>query len=385
MMHFHAAQWIAQDTPVSLAAGQSALVNLRVKNTGTSTWRQVGNDAIHVGYKWFAATGEVQPDVDDHRTALPCDVAAGQEVALGAILTAPKAPGAYRMRWDLVVEGTRWFADAGNESFVIPVSVTAGPRDITGWRVESPLNSREVAYALDGDPRTFWDSRAPQAPGQWFRLNLSAPRWIDGIQLLSPGKGFPVCYLLRVSADGTTWVELARVAAEHPHDVMAVFAPERLQYAQFDLLEAGPTNWMISEMLLHPSAPWSANASHNARMAAQAIDNHLDTCWSSGVPQEPGMWFQIDLGGIQAVSGVSLVPPRSEHPVAFRCSIWNAPANRWQIVEEMTDNHAPVDISFPTAATQFINIQLLGASDSVWAIRSARVVREMDAWLRPAP
>ncbi len=383
MSDYLAAQFLAHDTPASLAIGQTVTVNLRVKNVGTRVWRQAGTDGIHVGFKWLNASGETQPDVDNRRTALPCDVAAGQEVAFGAILAAPKTPGTYRVHWDLVAMGKGWFADGGSQPLVVPVALIAKPSDVTGWRVESPLNPHGVTHALDGDPNTFWDSRAPQAPGQWFRLNLAAPRWVDGIQFLSPGKGFPVSYLLRVSADGTTWVELAHVTSEHPHDVMAVFAPQFLQYAQLDLLDAGATNWMISEILLHPAVVWSANASHNARMAAQAIDNRLDTCWSSGVPQSPGMWLQIDLGRSEAVSGLSLVAPRNENPVGWRAAIWNAQANRWQIVGEKTENSAPVDVSFPTVQTQFINIQLLQSSESVWAIREARVVREMDAWLRP--
>jgi hypothetical protein len=376
--------FLAHDTPVCVAIGEIVTVNLRVKNVGARVWQQNGNNPVHVGYKWFNAAGQQQLDVEDRRTALPSDVAANQETAFGAILAAPKTSGAYHLRWDFVAEGITWFADAGNTPLVVPVSVTALPRDVSSWRVESNLNPHQVAYALDGDPRTFWDSHAPQAYGQWFRLNLSAPRLIDGIQFLSPGKGFPACYVLRVSADGQTWIEIARGGPKNVYDVMAVFAPLPVQYVQIDSLVASPSSWMISEILIHSATAWKVSASHNASAAAQAIDNRADTAWSSGVPQAPGMWFQIDLGRVETISGLTLIPPSNENPLSFRIAIWNARVSRWQIAYEKLDNHAPVDVVFVATQTQFINIQLLQAGSQVWAIREAGVIREMNTWLGPS-
>ncbi len=380
-----AAVFFGQDTPYSMAAGQSATVNLRMRNTGSQTWMRDGDNPVHVGYKWFNAAGQQQMDVDDRRTALPTNVVPDQETALGATLVAPKTPGNYLVHWDLVAEGITWFADTGSSALVVPVRITALPRDVSGWRVESNLNPQAVSCSLDGDPRTYWDARAQQAAGQWFRLNLAQPRVIDGLQFLSPGKGFPAGYSLRVSADGRAWLEIAHVPAENAHDVMTVFAPLSMQYAQIDLVSASkaPTPWMISEILVHIAAAWTASASHNSEAAAYAIDNRSNTAWSSLAPQAPGMWFQIDLGRVETVSGLTLLPPANENPYSFRIATWNARSSRWQVVYDKSNNHTRVDVVFNATQTQFINIQLLHASDRPWAIREARVVREMDTWLGP--
>ena len=377
-------QFLAHDTPVSERAGQSIVVNLRLKNTGTQTWLQGDKSPVHIGYKWFDAAGQQQLDVEDRRTGLPSDVAPDQQVALGATLVAPKTPGDYNLRWDLVAEGVTWFADADSEPLVIPVHVTALPIDISGWRAEASANPTRVALALDGDPRTFWDSGTPQAPGQWFRLNLGAPRIIDGVQFLSPGKGFPTAYSLRVSGDGAQWIELARIAAEDAHDVLVIFAPMPIQYLQIDVLAASPANWMISEILVHSAAAWIARASHNAPAAGLAIDNQPDTAWSSNEPQAPAMWFQIDLGRVETVSGITLDGPENANPAGYRITTWNAAASRWQIAQEVTDNHAPVDVVFSATQTQFVNVQLLAARDQPWTIRHAHVIREMETWLGPS-
>lgn len=374
----YAAHIVAHDTPVALVTGQIVTVNVRAKNIGTATWRARGADAVHLGYRWFDARGELVREVEDRRTALPNDVAPDAEALLGAWLCAPKTPGTYRLQWDLNHAGNRWFSDARASS--VPILITELPHAITGWRVQASHNPMQVAHALDGDPLTFWESGTPQTPGQWFRLNLNEARWIDGLQFLSPGKNFPVGYVLRVSSDGNIWVELKRVPSDNMFDVTHVFAPILVQYAQIDLLTAAPSPWMISEILVHPALPWNATASHNARAALRAIDNRTETMWTSDAPQTPGMWFQLDLGRVETVSGLTLIAPHHAHPVGFRIALWNASANRWQVVCERVNNRAPVEVMFPAQATQFINIQLTQASRLTWAIQHVHVAREMEGW-----
>ncbi len=378
-----AARFVAHDTPVCMSAGQSVAVSLQVKNVGTATWQQEGKNPVHAGYQWFNASGERQMDVDDRRTALPAAVPPEEKIVFGVSLNAPQTPGNYTVRWDLVAEGITWFADVGNPPLIVPVAVTTHPVDISNWRAESSLNPHEVAYALDGDPHTFWSSGEPQAPLQWFRLNLSAPRLIDGLQFLSPGKGFPAGYSLHISADGSSWTELVHVDAGNEHDVMAVFAPQSIQYVEIDLQTEAPGPWMLAEILIHPATTWTASASHNNDHAGQAIDNQTDTLWSSGQPQEPGMWFQIDLGHEEVISGLTLISRSEQNPAGFRISTWDPGVAQWQTVFEQAENDESVDVMFTPTQTQFVNIQLLKPADREWSISQAQVVREMDVWLGP--
>lgn len=376
----YAVQLLTHDTPVALVVGQSVTVNLHLQNSGAATWHARGADSIHIGYRWFRADGTLQP-VEDRRTALADDVPPHAETQLGAWLSAPTTPGKYQLQWDANRGGNEWFTPARVQT--LPVHVTAAPRDITGWRVQASENPLHAARALDGDPLSFWDSGTPQKPGQWFRLNLGAPRLIDGLQFLSPGKNFPKGYVLRVSPDGKQWIELARVAAGNLFDLMLTFAPMLAQYAQIDLLAAAPSTWMISEILAHPATAWRATASHNARATPRALDNHTATAWTSGAPQTPGMWFQLDLGRRETVSSLTLHAPDHTQPRGFRIALWNGRAQRWHIVCERTNNRAPVDVAFPASETQFINIQLTQASAAPWMIQSIQIAREMEGWLGP--
>ncbi len=368
-----------------MVAAKTANVNLRVKNVGDNQWFRDGSPPVHVGYKWFNQAGQPQMDVEDKRTALPSDLGAGEEAAFGVLLAAPNTPGKYHLRWDLVAEGVNWFTDMGNPPLVVPLIVTAAPCDTTDWRAESNLNSGEVGYALDGDENTFWDSRVLQGAGQWFRVTLPTPKLMDGLQVLSPGKGFPAGYCLRVSGDGKEWFQVAQADSGNVYDIMAVFAPLSVKYIQIDLTAAPAkqANWMISEILVHSATPWSATASHNNNTAAQSIDNRLDTAWSSRTAQIPGMWFQVDLGRVESVSGLTLYSPRDEDPVSFRVATWDIKGNRWQIVHEQANNAGPAQADFSPTQTQFLNIQLLKASNKPWSIQEIRVVREMESWIGP--
>jgi hypothetical protein len=268
-------------------------------------------------------------------------------------------------------------------AFGIPIIVTEMPNAINNWRVESNVNAAEIAKTLDGDANTFWDSRTAQARGQWFHLNLSQPRLLDGIQFLTPGNGFPRGYFLNVSADNETWTELGRIPSNNVDEIRVAFAPQRVQYAQIDLEAPSQTSWKISEILVHPAIEWRANASHNAESAYFAIDNRADTAWTYESLQEPGMWFQLDLGREEWVNGLRLIAPGNENPFAFRIAAWDAGAARWQITHEQTGNLSAVDARFEPVRTQFINIQLIEPHDAPWVIRNLHIYREMQDWLGP--
>jgi hypothetical protein len=51
---------------------------------------------------------------DHHRIPLPHDVVPAQSVELRTLCPVPDAPGPYRLKVDLVVEGVTWFEAVGS-------------------------------------------------------------------------------------------------------------------------------------------------------------------------------------------------------------------------------------------------------------------------------
>jgi uncharacterized protein YcfL len=379
------AEFVAHDMPPSLVVGQTTTVDLQLKNIGKNTWPSSGANPVHSGYKWINAAGEPQPDVEDYRTALPHDILPGERVDFAALIAAPLSPGAYRLRWDLVAGGVSWFADGGNPALSLPANVTAAPAPINLWRAEASHNAASAILAIDGDLASFWSSQSGQKQGMWFRVNLGALRLIDGIAFRSPGQGYPFGYTLRISSDGQTWRTVWGVAEGNAHDVVAYFAPYEVLYAQVDLLAPGEEDWLIGDVQVHPTAPWSATASVEDDSAANAIDNNPLTAWTTEHDsQAPNMWFQLDLGRIETVSGLRLVPPIDEIPLGYRVSVWNQQVGAWQKVSERLNNREAIHISFAPVETQYINVQLAQAGEKPWAIREARVTKAMTNWVGPA-
>jgi hypothetical protein len=140
----------------------------------------------------------------------------------------------------------------------------------------------------------------------------------------------------------------------------------------------------MTNILVHPAVEWRVTASNNPAAAYCAIDNHNDTAWSSESPQEPGIWFQMDLGREELVNGLKLVAPGHEHPSAFRIATWDSGTFKWQIVHEQSNNQSLIDVHLKPTRTQFINVQLIEPSELPWAIVHAHVYREMTDWLGPS-
>jgi len=382
-------QWSAHilghDSPVGLACGQLVSVKLRAKLSCASNRVYGLRLPVQVSYQWFDANDQPQTNAEVRRTTIPI-IAFNQKFLVNAMLAAPKTPGAYRVQWEFALgENEVGLPPSASAALGNPIIVSAMPNAINNWRVESNVNAAEIAKTLDGDANTAWDSRIAQARGQWFRLNLSQPRLLDGIQFLSPGNGFPRGYALNVSADNETWTELARVPSNNVDEIRVAFAPQLVQYAQIDLEAPSQTSWKISEILAHPGIEWRANASHNAEAAFSAIDNRADTAWAIESPQEPGMWFQLDLGREESVDGVRLTAPgnAAANPFAFRIAAWIANESKWEVVYGLSQNFEAVDAHFEPVQTQFINIQLIEPHESLWAIRNVHVYREMKDWLSP--
>jgi hypothetical protein len=276
-----------------------------------------------------------------------------------------------------------WFEENGNPALVLPVQVTTVPSATNLWRAEASHNPASAILALDGDLGSFWSSQEQQQPGMWFRVNLGEAKLIDGLAFRSPGHGYPFGYTVRISGDGQTWRTVWGVLQGNLHDVVASFAPQRVLYAQVDLLAGTDEEWLIGDVNIHASPAWNATASVNNDAAPNALDNNPATAWTTLAPQSPNMWFQLDLGRVESVSGLRLVPPKDEVPLGYRVSVWNHNAGGWQRIAERQNNGEAINISFAPIQTQYLNVQLLQAGDKAWAIREARVTKAMTDWIGP--
>ena len=116
-----APRWLgwALDDPL---AGATSMAHVSLENAGSATWRSQGADGIQASFHWLDRLDN--PIVwDGPRTPLPHPVAPGEQVELAIAVTAPRAPGPYRLAFDLVEEHRFWFEEIGCAPLSIDVEV----------------------------------------------------------------------------------------------------------------------------------------------------------------------------------------------------------------------------------------------------------------------
>lgn len=109
-------------------------------------------------------------------------------------------------------------------------------------------------------------------------------------------------------------------------------------------------------------------ASSEPQPAALALDGDLATRWHSNGPQRPGVWFEVDLGEAQSVSGISLALAASprDYPRGYEVRL-SADGRHWTPVRRGVMESLPilaflqprrlaVEIRFPPSAARFVRV-----------------------------
>jgi len=93
------------------------------------------------------------------------------------------------------------------------------------------LEAGRARFATDGDPRSFWSSRTPQAAGQAFELGLAAPHRVVALEIENPRHEMflPMSYVLEASLRNGP----SRVVAREPELVLdrtQIYAPKQFVF-----------------------------------------------------------------------------------------------------------------------------------------------------------
>jgi len=117
----------AINAPAVMRPGEKVSIRFKVKNLGYSTWPAVGNQEgryqVNIGDRWLNADATTEINGLDGRTAMPADLAPGNEVELPLSITAPSNPGDYVVEIDMVHEGVTWFYERGARPLRLRVRV----------------------------------------------------------------------------------------------------------------------------------------------------------------------------------------------------------------------------------------------------------------------
>ncbi len=370
----YAAEWLDYVVPSRLFVGQRGFVLLQVKNVGRLSWPRSGADAVRLGYRWLDAQDGLVP-VDGVATWPLADTIEPGETATfrDVELVPPQEPGTYRLVWDLVQAGV-WLSSQG-------VAVK-----------ESPFQVVAVEYGVEWQVLRPWPARMP--PGQEQRTTFRLRN--VGTRVWAAGGDHPVHLAYQwFTPDGKLSEPWDTFRTRLPQDVgpgtsvdldvgfqtPSVVGPYTLRW---DLVEEGEA-WFfrqggaplevtveVSDQALF--APWTAQASHNADDVGLAFDGDPTTVWDSKADQEPGMWFQVDLGEILVLDRVKVASPGSGFPLGFKVRL-SRDGQDWHLVAEQEKNWQDLDLAFAPCRARYLRLEQTGRATwpATWKISEIAV------------
>jgi uncharacterized protein YkwD len=125
-----------------------------------------------------------------------------------------------------------------------------------GWVVSDSTHSQGgdvAANAVDGNLNSRWSTDTPQAPGQYFQVNLGTPQNFNTVSIdAGPNAGdYPRGYSVYVSSNGTDWATDTAVSSGigNSQQIVATFGVQTAQYVR--IVQTGSTTynwWSIAEL-----------------------------------------------------------------------------------------------------------------------------------------
>lgn len=165
-------EWLGEQFPERMQAGQTIVVPITIKNSGSIPWTWGGGNPVRLGYRYYRnrrllplAAGR------DLRTDVPEDVPPGQIVTIDAHIALPEEAGNYTIELDLVHEGIAWFKEKGGTPLTRWLTVEAAARE--GW-TENGDGGIQLPVRLFTDI----SGRLPRSGAPYARRDLNQIKYI---------------------------------------------------------------------------------------------------------------------------------------------------------------------------------------------------------------
>jgi glucosylceramidase len=121
---------------------------------------------------------------------------------------------------------------------------------------------------------------------------------------------------------------------------------------------------------------WSGNASNNFNTdkASDAFDGDASTIWSTGAYQEPGMFFQVDLGAVRAFYAIDFeCSITSDVPASLDVYLWQSGEPSSPVRTNVAGfPHTTIEFATPQVA-RYIRLVIAQKKSLWWCIDELRV------------
>ena len=384
----YAVDYVSHNTPDTMVVGSSVLVQMSIRNTSRKIWPEDGTNMVRLSYFWYTTDGQQLATNlwTQNRARLPFDVEPEHNAILQILLEAPRVPGNYILKWDMVEEFVTWFAWQSVPTLDVPVKVITSPEvppptpppagkiTATASHNNTQQGVDNLTQAFDNNAATRWSTLEPQKPGMWFQLDLGQAQTATQIQLdnANSPNDYPRGYIVEVSQNGQTWETVAE-NQNNDKPVNVVFTSRTIRFIRIE--QTGSADrwwWSIHEVGVSAQVRVTGRASHNNVMEGvdnvlQALDGNPNTRWSTRTVQRPGQWFEIDLSTVRTLKRliVDNATSPNDYPRGYIISL-SQDQRTWTELARNDHNSAPIDISFSARTARFVRIEQTGSSDQWW-------------------
>lgn len=323
------AQWLLVDVPEQLTAGQTGQINVQLRNVGQRIWSR---NEVGLGYRWTNGQAE--------RIQLPVDVLPGNEMALGLPIT-PSTLGKQTLTLDLWHDTQGWLQVASETEtiHVLPLNRPLTPLSHTPAGTVATLAQNKPSPDEEMSPLSAQESSLPSHETTDLPNQLaSTPETKPEIEPEPDPSLF---------AEMSSQQEEMTVAVEAENNTSDVTSlSDDLTDEPLNYQDLTPPRAPATQTSSKPSPQVTATASHNPERAMLALDYHKITSWSSEVPQEPGMWFLIDLGRTQTMRTLRLLSQPEQFPRGYTLE-GSQDGQTWDTLHHVPENWSDVAVELP--------------------------------------
>ncbi|MEK8129200.1 ThuA domain-containing protein [Paenibacillus filicis] len=266
---------------------------------------------------------------------------------------------------------------------------TSGSYTRTGWTATAS-HGTSPSNGIDGKQDTRWTTGVDAAPDMWYQIDMGKVQPVDRV-IVDHGSHWPASeagshpdyfrgYELQVSKDGQQWTTVASKDTSWNKLVVDESFPA-VDARYIKLVNKGSVKgfWLsIHEMYAFPPAsktawtfthsPRAGNDSSNPSDVKHVIDGKLNTRWDSGGFQEPGQWFQVNMGSVKTINEVIIDASghTSDYARGYVIEV-SADGQIWKKVSENVNNTAvKIVASFPAVKAQYVKITQTGTASANW-------------------
>ena len=164
-------QFITQQVPDTMTAGQKYTVSVTLKNTGTSTWTagnnyRLGSQNPQDNKIWLGTSNRVYLASGD-------SIAPGQQKTFTFTVTAPSTAGTYTFQWRMLRESVAWFGDFSTNKAVTVVAPAPNNAGFVSQSVQ-PVMAADQKYTVSLTMKNT--GSATWTAGNNYRLGSQNPQ-----------------------------------------------------------------------------------------------------------------------------------------------------------------------------------------------------------------